>query len=141
MYIIKVKEGLTFNRTIERETEEDLYNSYKYLIVNQNYEESQLEVKEVIGIDYNKEFKLRREIEIYKDNIIKDLKEVYPNTDYDIYYDEGNINVLHNNKCFVCSDSFFDECFNICKKYFSEETLWNINTSYDYVDYIKNKTK
>lgn len=140
MYIIKVKD-LTFNRTIECETEEDLYNNYKYLIVNQNYEESQLGVKEVVDVDYNKEFKLRREIETHKYNIIKELKEVYPDADYDIYYDEGNINVLHNNKCFVCSNTFLDECFNIYKKYFSEEVLWNINTSYDYVDYIKNKTK
>ena len=140
MYIIKVKD-LTFNRTIECETEEDLYNNYKYLIVNQNYEESQLGVKEVVDVDYKEEFKLRREIETHKDNIIKELKEVYPDTDYDIYYDEGNINVLHNNKCFVCSDTFLDECFNIYKKYFSEEVLLNINTSYDYVDYIKNKTK
>ena len=120
MYIIKVKD-LTFNRTIECKTEEDLYNNYKYLIVNQNYKESQLEVKEVIGIDYSKEFKLRREIEIHKDNIIKELKEVYPDTDYDIYYDEGNINVLHNNKCFICSDTFIDECFNICKSIFQKK--------------------
>ena len=140
MYKIKIKEILLPVRYIDCETKDDVYKHYKYLIDVEDYDEEQLEVIECNIVDYKEEFKLRREIETHKDNIIKELKEVYPYTDYDIYYDEGNINVLHNNKCFVCSDSFLDECFSIYKKYLSEEALWNINTSYDYCNYIKNKT-
>ena len=66
-----------------------------------------------------------------------ELQETFPTSKFKVVLVENIINILYTD-CYLRSDKFIDDVYNICEKYLSEAELFNIAILYDYFGEVKN---